>query len=232
MGMATPADGAAWIPVSLTCRSPASTRAMPTDRASAVTYDNAALTDTSLSNATAVAATLFLINYNGWYVNYVSGTGTDPLTGLTVAHNATDEKTASSALALGGCLIWNSLIPNPSGAQIACGASGVPKDSAALYHADAISGAMACGSIAAPASGTLRYSTRAAVVPPPMPTPVVSLNAATGKEAFSGISLDPGAPPSTIQVGTADIKGDIHWLQIDRKLHNCRHGTSATDCGQ
>jgi type IV pilus assembly protein PilY1 len=207
-------------------------RAPFTDAAGMSTYDGAALTD-KISGSGGGSGELFDASSppssnpnqaNGWWLKYVNATGLDPITGVSVTHTATNEKTASGALALGGCIIWNSLIPNPTGNNISCGVSGIPTDTAALYHADAITGSAACGAISAPPAGTLRYTTRNAIVPPPMPTPVISVNPKTDQETFSGISLEPGAPPLQITVGSGGIRGTLHWLEVSRSMHNCRHG--------
>lgn len=168
-----------------------------TDSTSALGYDTERLSEATLVDAD---VTLAAANGNGWYVRH---------------KNDIDERTASGALVLAGCSVWNSL--TPSNATVGCGV--IPKDTGRLYQADAITGATSCGSITTAA----RFRERPAIVPPPMPTPVVAVNPVTGQVTYSGISIEPGAPPLQISVGEGDLLGTIHWLEVPRALHQCRH---------
>ena len=196
----------------------AANRKPMTTFALAAAYDNARLTDqggaADLVNADTTVASG---SGNGWYVNYTDWT----------------EKTTSGGLILAGCVAWNSIVPSTQG--LACGAT-PPADTANLYQADPITGAISCGiSGSATAAAVVRYTSRSAVVPPPMPTPVVSLNPTTGQVAYTGVSLEPGNNvPLQISMGGGDILGLIHWLEVTRKLHNCRHGNGGvvSDCAQ
>ena len=193
-------------------------RKVMTSASLASNYDNARLTDqggaADLVNADTTVASA---TGNGWYVNYTDWT----------------EKTTSGGLILAGCVAWNAIVPSTQG--LTCGST-PPADTANLYQADPITGAISCGiSGSATYLATQRYTSRSAVVPPPMPTPVVSVNPTTGQVAYTGVSLEPGNNvPLQISIGGGDILGLIHWLEITRKLHNCRHGNAGTvsDCGQ
>ena len=189
-----------------------------TTQAFANAYDTARLTDQGnagdLVNADTTVATG---TSNGWYVNFTDWT----------------EKTTSGGLVLAGCVAWNTIVPTTQ--LLACG-SAPPPDTANLYQADPITGAISCGITgSSTALATARYTSRAAVVPPPMPTPVVSVNPVSGQVAYTGVSLEPGNNvPLQISMGGGDIIGLIHWLEITRKLHNCRHGNAGviSDCAQ
>jgi hypothetical protein len=162
-------------------------------------YDGAALTDTNLVNASSGTATS---SGNGWFVPY----------------NDKYEKTTSAGLLFGGCMIWNTLLPNTTGTANACG-SNFPADTANLYQADPTTGAVACGS----STQASRFVSRSVIVPPPMPTPVVTVNPKTDQVSYSGISIEPGNPPLQVQVGGGEIMGMAHWLEVARPTHDCRH---------
>jgi type IV pilus assembly protein PilY1 len=174
-------------------------RARFTTSTAATTYDGSALTDTNLVNADTTAATA---SGNGWYVTYADRY----------------EKTSSAGLLFGGCMIWNSITPNTTVPADACGAS-IPLDTAKLFQGDAITGAIQCGS----STQAVRYVSRSVIVPPPMPTPVVSVNPKTDQVTYGGISLEPGNPPLQVSVGGGDIMGMVHWLEVPRPTHDCRH---------
>ena len=166
----------------------------------------------------------------GWYVVHV---------------NDSNEKTASAALLLGGCVAWNTVVPSivnfatgADGGQVCAGGS-IPSDTAYLYQANDDTGAIQCG---LPGSSTqlatVRYQQRQVTVTPQQPTPVVSLNAKTGQAGYSGVSLEPGGKiPLQVSVGAAAVQGDVAWIDVSRNLHNCRHpgtladgGTAAPNC--
>jgi len=177
-------------------------------------YDNNALTESNLVNATDGGVSSAADN--GYYIAH--------------ANSAADEKTASSALVLGGCALWNTLVPNPSGNVIGCGMdAGLPLDTAYAYQADLTSGAISCGQVgSATYNATARYVAHSTYVAPEQPALVISVNTRTGQVAYSGISIDPGSPPVSTTVGSRDVTGTIHWLEVPRKVHECRH--TGTNC--
>jgi len=172
-------------------------------------YDNNALTETNLVNAT--DGGISSPTDNGYYVTHTN--------------SASDEKTASSALVLGGCALWNTLVPNPNGNVIGCGVGAtLPLDTAYAYQADLISGGISCGQAGSGTyNTTARYIARNTYVAPEQPALVISVNSRTGQVAYSGISIDPGSLPASANVGSREITGTIHWLEIPRKMHECRH---------
>ena len=185
------------------------TRAPFTTATQAVAYDTAALTESDLIDASAATASA---TGNGWWVDH--------------AHSI-DERTASAGLLLGGCVLWNTLQPN---ASVATGCNNtLPLDTAYMYQADAVTGAIACGSAGtASSTATRRSVSRSIYVAPQQPAALISVNPATGEIAYGSASVDPGAPPTSTQVGLSELWGTIHRLEIPRKLHDCRH--NGTNC--
>lgn len=172
-----------------------------TNQTDSNTYDSNVLTDTNLDDVT--LATASSNNTKGWFVQYP----------------VTDEKTASGTLILSGCAVWNTLVPQNN--TVTCGS--IPADKADLFHADPITGSTNCGNGLPAALASVRYTQRSAVVPPPMPTPVVAINPVTGAITYSGVSLEPGGQPLQISVGVNDLFGTINWLEVPRQTHICRH---------
>lgn len=198
--------------------SPSGARSVFDGGAGALAYDTAALTDGDLVNADVTPTT---DTAAGWYVQHKSGIGVD-------GGVAWDERTSSSALLLGGCVVWNTLMPNTNNALTCDGT--IPLDTAFGYQADVSTGAIQCGD---PGSGTYlataRSSSRKTYVAPQPPAPVISVNKKSGQVAYGSVSLDPGSPPSASTMGTNDMVAPVQWLEVPRAVHECRHG-DGTDC--
>lgn len=203
---------------------PATGRGRLISTTAATTYNSHPLDDTMLKNADSLDAGMD----GGWYV---------------VQSNDSNEKTASSALLLGGCVAWNTLVPNNTatdGGQT-CGSGFIPASTAYLYQANDDTGGIQCG---LPGSNTqlatVRFQQRTvAETVPQQPTPVVSLNAKTGQAGYSGVSLEPGGKiPLQVSVGAASVQGDVAWIDVSRSLHACRHpilpdgGATTPNCAQ
>ena len=166
-------------------------------------YDSHALTDTDLTSSDGGATS----NANGWYVTHA---------------NSGDEKSSSSGLLLDGCVIWNTLVPS-SITSVTCGST-LPLDTAYTYQADALTGAVSCGSAGSSTYTAIsRYTSRSTYVAPQQPALVVSVNATTGQVAYGGVSIEPGSAPLSVTMGVSGLQGTIHWLEVPRKLHECRH---------
>jgi hypothetical protein len=199
-------------------------RAAPTTLAAAQTYDSNALTDTNLVDATscptnATAGACASASGNGWFVTHNQ---TVTIGTTTQARTAGDEKTGSAALILAGCALWNTLLPNNQ-AVLTCNGI-LPADNAFVYQGDALTGHLQCGVAgSATAKATVRAVRRDTNVTPQQFTPVVSLNQKTGDVAYSGVSLEPGAPPLQVQVGGNNVIGFVKWLEVSRATHDCRH---------
>ncbi len=191
-----------------------SSRAQFSTSAAALAYDGAALTDTNLIDVN--GAGVATASDNGWWINH-SNTTAVGYSGLS-----SDERSANSALILGGCVLWNTLRPNPVN-TITCGGS-LPLDTTYAYQADAVTGAIQCGMVgAATYTAVARSVSRSTYAAPQQPAPVVSVNSATGQVMYGGVSLDPGTPPSATTIGSGDIFGTVHWLEVPRSVHECRH---------
>lgn len=180
-----------------------------TSASEAADYDDARLTDADLGNADfdpdgePADGTL---DYDGYFVEF--------------GHH--DERAASPASILGGCVYWNTLKPDVS--PTACGSK--VEDEARLYRAHYTTGSKSCGSIT---QATTRTSVRTAIVPPPPPTPVVSFNKTTGEVRYSMVAVEPGVPPQQVNVGAGDLAGTVYWLEVPREVHDCRHGAGTCD---
>ncbi|MCA1841916.1 MAG: hypothetical protein LC792_01745, partial [Actinobacteria bacterium] len=196
---------------------PTSGRGRITSATIAGNYTSSALDDTRLTNADSPDG-----GTGGWYVQQ---------------RNDQNEKTASGALLLGGCVAWNTLLPQNAvaadGGQI-CGSGFIPSSTAYLYQANDETGAIQCGLPGSTTQlATVRFQQRTvAETVPQQPTPVVSLNAKTGQAGYSGVSLEPGGKiPLQVSVGAASVQGDVAWIDVSRNLHNCRHPTVQADGG-
>lgn len=175
-------------------------------------YDTSRLTDSDLVNVGAADGGVASLASPGWYLEHAASTS-----------ETYDERTASSALLLGGCVVWNTLKPTVAVADACTGS--VPYDTAYIYQADAITGSIQCGSQGSSSSmATARWRQRNTYVAPQQPAPVVSINAATSQVLYGGVSLEPGSPPMSVNVGSGDLIGPVHWLEVPRKVHDCRHG--------
>ncbi len=184
-------------------------RAQFSTAVAAAAYDAASLTETNLIDASVATASA---SGNGWWLNHAY---------------SIDEKTASAGLLLGGCIIWNTLKPT---AAVAAGCANVlPLDTAYTYQADALTGAIACGAPgSAFATATVRATARSTYVAPQQFAPLISVNSSTGEISYGAAAVEPGSPPRSLQVGSSELWGTVHRLQVPRKLHDCRHG--GTNC--
>ncbi len=178
------------------------------------TYNSNTLTQTNLTDVSTDAG--ISSSAAGWYLKQT---------------NDLNEKTASAALLLGGCVAWNTEVPSVIFSGIGadggtvCKGGTIPADTAYLYQANDDTGLIQCGLTGSNTQlATARFQQRSVTVTPQQPTPVVSLNAKTGQAGYSGVSLEPGGKiPLQISVGAASVQGDVSWLDVSRTLHNCRH---------
>lgn len=188
------------------------TRSAFTTAAGASTYDTNRLTDQSLVDVTA-GTTLAAMGSNGWRVSHT---------------HSTNEKTATTALVYGGCVLWSSLDPNVVAPGGTCG-GGFPTDREWAFQADAITGAIGCGQVGSSTyNTTVRSVSREVKVAPQQSSPVVSVNPNTGLVEYRALNLQAGSPPTSKGVGIGSLSGVIHWLEVPRKVHECRH--DGTNC--
>jgi type IV pilus assembly protein PilY1 len=117
--------------------------------------------------------------------------------------------------------------------QLSCTPS-FPKDTAYSYQGDAITGAVSCGLAGSQTyTATSRATSRQVSVAPTQPAPVVSVNAATGMIQYSAVTLDASSVPTGATLGSTQISSTVHWLEVGRKVHDCRHGTTpGVDCAR
>ncbi len=183
-----------------------SNRAQFSTSAAALTYDTNALTDTNLVNA---ATTTASSSGDGWYI---------------AQNHSIDEKTSSGALLIAGCTLWNTLVPTTATVATCGGTANLPLDTAYAYQADATTGAVACGQAGSSTyTATARSTARSTYVAPQQPSLVLSVNS-RGQVAYGAVSIEPGVAPSSTNTATGEITGGtVHWLDVSRKLHDCRH---------
>lgn len=167
--------------------------------ADAQRYDGAALTDADLVNAD---ATLASSTGNGFYVPF----------------SLQDERTASASGIVSGCVLWNTLNPLPGNS--ACGKG--QGDLAKLYRANYATGASTCGVWTTPTAPP-RAVARNSLVPPPPPAPLIAVNDSSGEVRFSILSMEAGREPTQMTVGSGDVAGLVHWIEVPRRTHQCRH---------
>jgi type IV pilus assembly protein PilY1 len=209
---------------------PTGKRLPVTDQATATNWDqNLILTETNLVDVTSQpagvascissgtcpsSATTGKNNVLGWMVQHVNSVSGQPsLPG--------DEKTSAGALVLGGCALWQTLLPNTA-QQVSCGGT-LPPDNGYAYQGDIASGSVACGSSSGTAYTGVRYVRTDTIVAPQEATPVVAVNPSTQQTMISGISLPVGAQPLQLSIGVGLPRGDVHWLELSPQQHNCRH---------
>lgn len=174
----------------------------------AVTYDvttGAVAVKCVPSTVTTCQAT---VNDAGWFYEYLA-----------------DERTGSGATIGVGCTAWNSLTPTGSGTgsvDMCSGSVGQPVMNG--YLSDYVSGipSVACGFAA---GGVVKRSApRNTTAPPSTPPIVVGINE-RGEVQYQKRDMDPGAPPTVKALGTrSEVIEPVYWLEVDRALHNCRHG--------
>jgi type IV pilus assembly protein PilY1 len=152
----------------------------------------------------------------------VTSTSTAPAASRTspgwVVHYGTlDEKTVTSAAILGGCVLWNSLLP--TGGAAGCASSGT--NVAVTYQGDPFSGAPTCAS-SFNFARSINYNV---LYPPAEPGPHVAMGAGGSSMRLSVLEVQPGAQ----QVSQTIIGTDSELLQMIQSLpltydqHLCRH---------
>lgn len=100
-----------------------------------------------------------------------------------------------------------------------------PKDTAWSYQADAISGGISCGIYGSQTqlNTTTRATSKQVSVAPTQPAPVVSVSPVTGAIQYSALTLDATSTPQGSTIGTQQTSDTVHWLEVPRRLHDCRH---------
>lgn len=179
----------------------------------AVTFDLVTKAVTVKCNPVSVATCQANVNDAGWYYEYLA-----------------DERTGSGGTIGVGCTAWNSLTPTGSGTgstDMCSGSVGQPVMNG--YLSDYITGipSFACGFAA---DGNVKRSSPRNTTAPPSTQMIRAGINAKGQVEYSALTLDPGAPPGSKALGTrSEVIEPVYWLEVDRTLHNCRHG-DAKNC--
>jgi type IV pilus assembly protein PilY1 len=147
------------------------------------------------------------VGSDGWFYDYPS----------------IDNRTATSSALLEGCVIWNSVLPDPSAVATSCAQPAVALGR--LHQANFITGLPNCATGFKDSSGNfVRTLERGLVAPPPEPAVVVQ-RSPTRQIRYSvmGVEVN-GAQATDSVVGTTkDSLQGVYALPVSRALHNCRH---------
>ncbi len=132
-----------------------------------------------------------------------------------------DEKTVTSATVLGGCVLWNTLLP--SGGTVGCASAGA--NTASAYQADQYSGAPNCASAFLSGNTYQRKITRAVLSPPPEPAAAVAIGAGGSSMRLSTLEIQPGSQEVTqTTVATSnELLQMVYSLPLTVDQHMCRH---------
>jgi len=141
--------------------------------------------------------------------------------GWFVRYPTIDEKTVTSATVLGGCVLWNTLLP--TGGTVGCASAGA--NTASAYQGDPFTGAPTCASSFIVANNFTRKTTRSVLSPPPEPAAAVALGAGGSSLRLSMLEIQPGAKQvDQTTVGTStELFQMIYSLPLTYDQHVCRH---------
>ena len=141
--------------------------------------------------------------------------------GWLIKYPTIDEKTVTSSTILGGCVLWNTLLP--SGGTVGCASAGA--NTATAYQADPFTGAPTCASSFIAGNNFQRKTTRSVLSPPPEPAAAVALGAGGSSLRLSMLEIQPGAQEvSQTTVGTStELLQMIYTLPLTYDQHVCRH---------
>jgi type IV pilus assembly protein PilY1 len=166
----------------------------------------------------------------GWFYEYgrscPSGTCDDPVPWL-------DEKTASGATILAGCVDWNTFRPRGMEATgtdpCSSGNTGAARNY--TYLSDFVSGApsttcgyqYSAGVACTPSTEYVRARQRSTIAPPPDPTQLVAIGM-DGEVKYMAAQIEPGGTPTTTAMGAErELIQPAYWLELNREQHVCRH---------
>ena len=180
------------------------------------TYDTNRLT---LSNLTDVSNTTADATGKITSALFPAASTTSP--GWKILYPTIDEKTVTSATVLGGCVLWNTLLP--SGGTVGCASGGA--NTATAYQGDPFTGAPTCASSFIVANSFNRKSTRSVLSPPPEPAAAVALGAGGSSLRLSMLEIQPGGSQvdQTTVGTTTELLQMIYSLPLNYDQHVCRH---------
>ncbi|BDG04277.1 pilus assembly protein [Anaeromyxobacter oryzae] len=147
-----------------------------------------------------------------------------------------DEKTASGATVLAGCVDWNTFRPRGSSATGTdpCVSANLSSARNYTYLTDFIAGTATprCGFGYKDSSGNsymVRARSRSTIAPPPDPTQLVAIGM-DGEVKYLAAQIEPGGTPTTAALGEKrELLQPAYWLEVNRELHVCRH-VDQTQC--
>ena len=167
----------------------------------------------------------------GWFYEMgrtcPTGTCEDPLPWA-------DEKTASGATVLAGCVDWNTFRPRgllPPGTDPCSAGNATGAARNFTYLADFVSGTPSptcgfehtSGGSCTSSTQIVRARQRTTIAPPPDPTQLVAIGM-DGEVKFLAAQIEPGGTPSTTALGGGhELVRPAYWLELNRELHVCRH---------
>ena len=191
------------------------TRSMST--ADGATYDQNRFSLSSLVDVTNTTAN---------NLGVITSTSTAPAAGATapgwvIRYGTADEKTVTSAALLGGCVIWNTLLP--TGGTTGCASAGT--NVAVSYQSDPFTGGPTCATSFISGVSYARTIRHNVLSPPAELAPSIAVSGTGGSIRTSVLQIQPGAS----QVGEMQISLDQELLQVIQSLpltadqHMCRH---------
>ncbi|MFN0064315.1 MAG: hypothetical protein ACKVPX_17540 [Myxococcaceae bacterium] len=146
--------------------------------------------------------------------------------GWALEYEGLSHRTATSAIVFGGCALWNGSYPDPFPPSI-CTFAGA--GTGRVYQGDFITGAPNCAAGFLSGVNYTRYQQRDLVAPPPEPTSLVQVSS-TGQVMLGIMMQEPGASQATVynQSSQNDVLQTHFELQLNRRLHECRHVDKAS----
>jgi type IV pilus assembly protein PilY1 len=161
----------------------------------------------------------------GWMYEY----GTDcPLQTCSPPPPWTDEKTATGAPPIGGCVLWSTTRPTGGSAGSDPCSSSIGAPTAYGYMVDYLAGTptQACGSYGG--SSVYQAASRNSPAPPQNPMPRIVVTA-DGQIKYTSLQMDAGSQPQSTTLGYRDaITELLYYLEVPRDLHTCRHVDNTT----
>jgi type IV pilus assembly protein PilY1 len=181
---------------------------------------------------------------NGGALGGTKSAATSSSAGWTLNYNHVDERTATSATVLAGCVLWSSVKPTGTSAGGCASAGSV---TSFTYQADFITGAPSCAESFKGTTDFARSVSKNVISPPPEPAAAVEISA-TGAIRYSLLNVQPtytgadGVPRTgnagcreddtvclnSVRTGT-DALQLMYSMPLTSEQHECRH-VDATAC--
>ena len=205
-------------------------RALFTTATQAIAYDGARLVDSDLvqiDGASTSPTTLSGVGDNGWVLNF---NHTPTVTIDTVAYTVSrpDERVSSPSAVAANCVLWNTTqtttAATATGNCFVSNCKQLNRRIHYLYAADVTTG----GLCALTADGLpVRFVPAVALVPPPAPQYTVFINQKGQVQVgMTSVNTEIGAK-NVSAGGVVDPASTIEFLDVPRRLHDCRHSPAA-----